>query len=180
LAVSILGANTDPRMSTVREALTHWNAELARLGRRVQVDSGTIRAKTVGEDVLRAASDGVLAGGGPAVDALRASLAGVPGEIVIVLSDSDLVSYALTQRADAPGIVVLRRSDIQPLSLPNVLRNVVAHEIGHVFGLVHNPDALTLMCGRPASCRPDAFASNTPRFFPLTPADEQLLRQRFP
>jgi hypothetical protein len=51
---------------------------------------------------------------------------------------------------------------------------------GHVLGLEHNRDATTLMCGRLAACRPAAFASNTARFFPLTAADDDWLRKRWP
>ncbi|MBK7831714.1 MAG: matrixin family metalloprotease [Gemmatimonadetes bacterium] len=67
-----------------------------------------------------------------------------------------------------------------PLSLPNTVRNVIAHELGHVLGLEHNGDATTLMCGRPASCRPVDFASGNARFFPLTAEDERRLTRRWP
>ena len=44
----------------------------------------------------------------------------------------------------------------------------------------NGPDILTvLMCGRPAPCRPDLFASSTPRFFPLTAEDKAALRARW-
>lgn len=46
-----------------------------------------------------------------------------------------------------------------PLTLANVARNVIAHELGHAIGLGHNNDAAKLMCGRPAPCRPDVFRS---------------------
>jgi hypothetical protein len=58
-----------------------------------------------------------------------------------------------------------------------VARNAVAHELGHVLGLPHNDDPSTLMCGRPAPCRPTAFASDTDHFFPLTADDERELRE---
>ena len=121
-----------------------------------------------------------MVGGGPATARLHASLSGVPGDIIIALSQTDLISFGMTWRAGSPGVVVIRRSDILPLSLPNTVRNVVAHELGHVLGLTHNVDATTLMCGRPAPCRPAAFASDTVHFFPLTASDEQWLRERWP
>ena len=119
-------------------------------------------------------------GRGPATARLRARLSGVPGDIIIALSDTDLISFGLPWRAGSQGVVAVRRSDILPLSLPNTVRNVVAHELGHVLGLSHNGDAATLMCGRPAPCRPAAFASDTAYFFPLTPQDEERLRERWP
>jgi predicted Zn-dependent protease len=37
---------------------------------------------------------------------------------------------------------------LYPLTLPNVARNVIAHELGHAIGLSHNDDPNYLMCGR--------------------------------
>ena len=180
LRVTILGTPADPRMAPVREAIGHWNSELLRLGRHVQLDSGTIRNDTVPDDILRRASGEVMFGTGPATGRLRASLSGVPGDIIIALSETNLISFGVPWRAGSRGVVGIRRSDILPLSLPNTVRNVVAHELGHVLGLTHNFDATTLMCGRPALCRPATFASDSVHFFPLTRSDERWLRARWP
>ena len=180
LRVTILGGPNDPRIAPVREAIAHWNRELGRLERHVRLDSGTIRTKTVPDDVLRAAGGEVMLGFGPATSRLRTSLSGVPGDIIIALSDTDLISFGVPWSAGGKGVVTVRRSDIPPLSLPNTLRNVVTHELGHVLGLDHNRDSTTLMCGRPASCRPTAFASDSVRFFPLTTSEEQWLQKRWP
>ncbi len=180
LHVTILATPADPRIVPVREAIAHWNGELLRLGRQLRLDSGAIRDKSIPDEVLRAASKEVMFGRGPATTRLRAGLTGVSGDIIVALSDTDLISFGVPWDAERPGVVAVRRSDIPPLSLPNTVRNVVAHELGHVLGLTHNRDATTLMCGRPASCRPAAFASDTPHFFPLTASDERSLRERWP
>jgi hypothetical protein len=66
------------------------------------------------------------------------------------------------------------------MSLPNVARNVIAQELGHAIGLGHNADPAMLMCGRPARCRPGLFASQTPRYFPLSAADRANLLAMYP
>jgi hypothetical protein len=180
LRVTILGDARDTRVPPAREAIGHWSSEFHRLGRRLQFDSGTVRTNSVPDDVVRAAQGEAVFGGGPATSRLLAALSDVPGDIVIILTQADLISFSVQWRSGSKGVVAIRRADILPLSLPNTVRNVVAHELGHVLGLAHNRDSTTLMCGRPASCRPAAFASDTARFFPLTVEDERLIESRWP
>ena len=180
LRVTILGDSSDARLPEAREAIAHWNAEFQRLGRRIQFDSVRIRPDSVPDAVVRAASGEATYGGGPATYRLRARLARDTGDIIVILTRTDLISFSVRWRPRGKGVVGMRRADIPPLSLPNTVRNVVAHELGHVLGLVHNADSTTLMCGRPAPCRPAAFASSSARFFPLTKPDEQRIRDRWP
>jgi hypothetical protein len=180
MRVTIIANPADPRIAAVREAVAHWNDEFLRLGRRIRLDSATVRADSIPDDLLRAASGEAMRGGGPATIRLLARLSAAPAGIVVALSRTDLISFSVPWRAGSHGVVGLRRSDVLPLSLPNTVRNVVAHELGHVLGLAHNADASTLMCGRPAPCRPAAFASDSVHFFPLTTADEQRVLERWP
>lgn len=178
--VAILGDSTDARVAPATEAIAYWNRELRRLGLRTHFDVPTIRNDSLPDALLRRASREAPIGVGLATMRVRSALADVPADIVVALSHTDLISFSVPWRAGGRGMAGIRRADIPPLSLPNTVRNVIAHELGHVLGLRHNTDATTLMCGRPAECRPANFASDTARFFPLTTDDERRLRKRWP
>lgn len=150
-SVIVVGPAGDARVPLVHAAVAHWNSQLAAIGSAFRLGPVTQRP-----------GDGTAE----------------PGKIVVVLSDGVFVSHASPV---GQGAVVMMRTDrVPPLSMPNVARNVIAHELGHAIGLGHNSDPAMLMCGRPAPCRPGVFASSTPHYFPLSSADRANLLAMYP
>ena len=172
--VTIVGREGDPRLPAVRDAVEFWNRTFASLPTTFRFGAITRVDGSVPEEVVRELSESTLRGSSRHAD----SFASFPGDLLIVLSDAEFVSF--TARIGSRTLVAIRNGANPPLNLPNVLPNVIAHELGHALGLSHNSDPTTLMCGRPASCRPAAFMSDSARMFPLTAADVSRLHELYP
>jgi len=174
LSVTVVGADpADPRWQAVEEAVDFWNGELANSGVTLRLGPIARQVQPLPDAALIQLSAWI---GNLGAQPIPSELAELPGDIIIALSAADFISFGMRWSSARKGLVALKRADVFPLSLPNVPRNLAAHELGHVLGLRHNGDPATLMCGRPASCRPDLFRSDTKRFFPLTPEDRAALR----
>jgi hypothetical protein len=178
-AITVIGAESDPRNALVDEAVAFWNKTLEELGSGFRLGAVSRRAQPVPEEDLKSLGQSVLSGSrGPAH--VPSVFNDLPGDMIIVLADSDFVSFAGPFFGDSKRVVGIKGMQYAPFNLPNVPRNVIIHEIGHAIGLGHNNDPTKLMCGRPAPCRPNLFRSGEPRVFPLTDDEKRQLVSMYP
>ena len=70
-------------------------------------------------------------------------LGSIPGDIVVALSDAAFISFSM-HWSIGKGLVAIKSGRAYPLTLPNVARNVIAHELGHAIRLAHNSDPAML------------------------------------
>ncbi len=175
-----IGAEGDSRLGLVDEAVAYWNKVLKETGSGFRLGPVTRVVQPVPEEALQALSRAVLMGP-PGGDEIPQALRDLPGDLTILLGESAFVSFAGPFFADnSKRVVGIRGKDFEPLSLPNVARNVITHELGQAIGLGHNSDPATLMCGRPAPCRHVLFRSDEPKVFPLTDEERRRLSEMYP
>jgi hypothetical protein len=178
LRITVIGERDELRALATNEAVEFWNGQLEEARARIRLGPIHVIDETLPDQILSDLSEDVLRQ--RSLWRVPGLIEPFPGQIVVAMSRADIMSFAVPWRPGSKGFIALRRADVAPLSFPNVARNAVAHELGHVLGLPHNSDPNTLMCGRPAPCRPEAFGSDTPRIFPLTSSEKQRLRELWP
>ena len=177
--IAVVGPTGDSRLGAVDEAVTFWNRTFAEIGSGFRLGAVSRMVRPIPEEALQQLSASVLAGGGRTA-AFPAALRDLPGDITIFLAKTEFISFASPFNDNSKKIVGIRGTSFAPMNLPNVPRNVIAHELGHSIGLRHNSDPTMLMCGRPSPCRPGLFQSDQPRMFPLTGDEKRFLLTIYP
>ena len=72
--------------------------------------------------------------------------------------------------------IAIPRERGSPLNQGGTTQNVIAHELGHSLGLVHQSDSTVLMC---SPCRTDKATTDDRGFLRLTDGDRQRLRELY-
>jgi hypothetical protein len=178
-AVTVVWTSDDARVQLVRDAVVYWNGTLGQIGTPFRLGPVSLASGTLPSEELRAISAQVVGRGGWRPE-MPEDVGRVAGDLVVALSDGEFISFGITWPARQKALVAIQTNRVRLLMLPNVERNVVAHELGHAIGLGHNSDPAMLMCGRPAACRPDAFTSPNEHYFPLSEREVSALRAMYP
>ena len=170
----------DRRLAFTRDAIAFWNQTFLDLKLRpplveadVVVASPVTRAlETYARQISMRAEGLAPPGGGPSAPR---ELTNLRGDIVVFLSRQDI--FSMTRPFAQRFFIVIQSDRAAPMNSPNAARNVIAHELGHALGLVHNSDPTTLMCG---PCEPFVLGSEERVFSPLTSADRARLLELYP
>jgi hypothetical protein len=179
-SVTVVANGDDPRIALVREGVEFWNRTFEEVGSGFRLGAITVVDRPIPERELQDFGPWFVGPQGPNRPPPPAALLAVSGDLLVYLAHSEFVSFASWFTSDGRRIIGIRGTAFPPLSLPNVARNLIAHEIGHAIGLGHNADPQLLMCGRPASCRPGDFQSPEPRMFPLAAEEKVRLLTMYP
>jgi hypothetical protein len=168
----------DRRLAATREAIDFWNDTLADLGLPVRLRESGVLTPPAGVKAFENYTRQIwLLAGKPAPPERRppppAALTTLGADIVVFFSSQVIFSFAWPYEEPARFFIGIQTDHHEPLTFPNVARNVVAHELGHVLGLAHNGNTPTLMCG---PCQHTVYRSEEPRFFQLTPRERERLR----
>ncbi|RYF42172.1 MAG: hypothetical protein EOO27_45480 [Comamonadaceae bacterium] len=171
--VAISAHEDDVRFAVVEDAVAYWNSLLADQGSAFRLGPVSRLVRPLPEEDVK----------GFPMSNYRVypdAFLGLPGDLRVLLSDGAFISYAANFDVNHRRVIGIRNMEDPVMGKPNVLANLVIHEVGHAIGLGHNDTTGTLMCGRPARCRPNDYEAETPRIFPLMPAEMDLLRALYP
>ena len=173
--VVLVADAADDRNGMVVEAASFWNRAAADLGLSAAFAEPRLTVPPEGlrpfENYAHQLSQ--LAGRLHSSDpgpAPPPALLGLDAEVVVLLSAQALMPFAWPYAGDGRHFVAVPAGDERD----RVVRNVIAHELGHVLGLKHLREPGVLMC-QPCDTSA-AVGGDASRFLPLTDLDRERLR----
>ena len=173
--VAVLVADAeDERVAMVGDAVSFWNGAVSELGLAGPFSEPGHQGPPEGlrpfENYAHQLSQlaGRLHSSDPGPKPPEA-LFRVDAEVVVLLSAQNLMPFAWPYGDDGRYFIAIPAGDERD----NVVRNVIAHELGHVLGLKHLREPGVLMC---QPCDTSARTGDQPRFLPLTEVDRERLR----
>lgn len=178
-SVTVIGSENDPRQIHIEKAVAFWNRTLEEQGTNFRIGRILKLQDSVPDTELAALSNAVVGRTGIKV-VVPDALTTPNGDILIYLGGAAFVSFVSPFSDNGKRVVGIRNIYGPPMNMPNVALNVITHELGHALGIGHNTDETTLMCGRPASCRPDAFFSTQEKLFPLSALENTQIQTMYP
>ena len=179
--VIITSDAADERVTQTREAVAFWNRTLSDLELGVRLREAELIIASPDSRALENYARQVSQRGGrvprgTAGPQPPSELTELQADVVVLLSRQPLMPFAwpLPSSPGSPGyFVAIRTAEPRRPSDDKVLRNVIAHELGHTLGLTHNRATATLMCG---PCSSVAAEDNPLEWLPLTADDRARLR----
>ncbi len=176
--VVVAPEDDDPRVAHTRAAVEFWNRTLADLGLDVRLREAALVAGPPDMRAIETFARFVSQRGGRIPRGASGpqpppGLAALGGDVVVLLSRQPLLPFAWPLVGSPGHLVAIRTLRPRRPRDDTVLRNVIAHELGHTLGLRHNRGGASLMCG---PCSSLAAEDSPGGWLPLTARDRARLR----